>query len=352
MTVIRGKWYDGRTSAAVPAVCRVSPAGAVQVTADADGRVLASLPRFDLRVSPPLGATPRCLYFPAGGKFETEDFEALEDVLAQFGRTSWLNAVHRLESRFGYVLLALALLIVFLWGGFRYGVPLLSRGIAAWLPPAAYRLAGEQTQALLERSVLGPSELDATTCRRLMIHFQPAIAAHPDTPVAILFRKGGPIGANAFALPDGRIIFTDEMVRLAAHDDELLAVLAHEIGHVVYRHGMRRVIQDSLMSFALLAITGDVSGSSELFLGLPVMLTEMAYSREFEREADRYALDFLRTEGVAPAHFAHLMARLDPPGGDGGGAAPKWTNYLSTHPLTEDRIRLFLQEAPAAPDAP
>jgi predicted Zn-dependent protease len=106
---------------------------------------------------------------------------------------------------------------------------------------------------------------------------------------------------------------------------------------------MRRVIQNSLLSFILLAITGDVSGSSELFLGLPVMLTEMAYSREFEREADRYALDFLRAQGVAPAHFARLMGRLDPPRDGGDDAGQKWTNYLSTHPLTEDRIWPFLQ---------
>ncbi|MCK7469253.1 MAG: M48 family metallopeptidase [Desulfosudis oleivorans] len=82
-----------------------------------------------------------------------------------------------------------------------------------------------------------------------------------------------------------------------AADDELLAVLAHEAGHVAHRHGVQRIIQDSLLAFAISAVTGDASGTSQLFLGLPVMLTELAYSRDFEREADRYALDTLRSPG-------------------------------------------------------
>ena len=138
--------------------------------------------------------------------------------------------------------------------------------------------------------------------------------------LTVLFRKGGRVGPNAFALPDGTILFTDEMVRLADHDDELVAVLAHEIGHVVHRHGLRAVIQDSLLGFALLAITGDATGSSELFLGLPVLLTQLAYSRTFEREADNYALDYLRAHNIPPIHFAHLMRRIEqaaPPRSEG-----------------------------------
>ena len=82
------------------------------------------------------------------------------------------------------------------------------------------------------------------------------------------------------------------MVRLAQHDDELVAVLAHEVGHVIHRHGLRVIIQNSLLGFTLLAITGDAACSSELFLGLPVLLTQLAYSRTFECEADSYALDY------------------------------------------------------------
>jgi predicted Zn-dependent protease len=157
-----------------------------------------------------------------------------------------------------------------------------------------------------------------------------------------MFRKGNGLGANAFALPDGTIIFTDEMVALSEHDDELAGVLVHEIGHVVHRHGMRTVIQDSLLGFVLLAITGDVSGSSELFLALPVLLTQLAYSREFEREADDYALDYLRSHGTPTTHFANLIRRIDEKTkGKCQASDEKWLDYLSTHPMTEERLKDF-----------
>jgi Zn-dependent protease with chaperone function len=189
-----------------------------------------------------------------------------------------------------------------------------------------------------------PSELDEATRTRLTEHFRPVLEDHPGNKLRVLFRKGGRVGPNAFALPSGTIVFTDEMVRLAKHDDELLAVLAHEIGHIVHRHAMRRVIQDSLLSFALLAITGDISGSSELFLALPVLLTELAYSREFEREADRYALDYLRSRNTSPLHFARLMRRVEQKiAPNAKGTIGKLSSYLSTHPMTEERLRLFEQ---------
>ena len=102
------------------------------------------------------------------------------------------------------------------------------------------------------------------------------------------------------------------------------------------------MIQDSILSFVLLAMTGDVSGSSELFLGLPVLLTELAYSRKFEREADEYALTRLRTHGISPVRFASLMRRIETQKKNvPEHASEKWIDYLSTHPLTEKRLKNF-----------
>jgi hypothetical protein len=344
MTSITGKWYDSRTSAQVDAICRIYDNGAVRVERLEDGESLVFLPRFDIKASPRLADTPRRLYFPAGEKFETKDNDAADRVMNMFKRRSWLRIVYRLESRKRYIVLALASLVLFMWGSMKYGVPVAAKLIAFRLPPSTHGIAGQHALDILDRSVFRPSELDEAIRPHLMEHFRPVMEDHPGHELRILFRKGGRIGPNAFALPGGTIIFTDEMVRLAEHDDELLAVLTHEIGHIVHRHAMRRVIQGSLLGFTLLAITGDVSGSSELFLGLPVLLTELAYSRQFEREADRYAIDYLRSRGTSPIHFARLMRRIDqktaPESKAPGG---KWLNYLSTHPMTEERLRNFEQ---------
>jgi Zn-dependent protease with chaperone function len=342
MITLHGRWYDGRTSVATEAVLTVYGSGEVRVEAAEDGKPLDARPRFDLRTTARIAQTPRYLLFPDGGKFETGDNDAVDRILAQFRRSAWSGLVHRLESRWPYILAALAVMSLFLWGGVRYGVPFTAEVIADHLPPSAYRVASRQTLAVLDRSLLRPTKLDQAVRARLRNHFRPVLEDHPEQAFTILFRKGGRLGPNAFALPDGTILFTDEMVRIAEHDDELAAVLAHEIGHVVHRHGMRRVVQDSLLGFALLALTGDVSGSAEIFLSLPVILTELAYSREFEREADDYALSYLTSEGIPPAHFARLMKRLrkkaaakGTPGDNG------WRSYLSTHPAPEERIQRF-----------
>ena len=344
MISITGKWYDSRTSAQVDAVCRIYDNGTVRVERLQDGEYLLLLPRFDIKASPRLADTPRRLHFPAGEKLETKDNDAVDRVMKRFKRRSWMEIVHRLESRKRCVVLALACLLLLIWGSVEYGVPAAAKLIAFRLPPSVHRIAGRHAIDILNRSVFRPSELDEATRTRLMEQFRPVMEDHPDHELKILFRKGGRVGPNAFALPSGTVIFTDEMVRLAKHDDELLAVLTHEIGHIVHRHAMRTMIQDSLLGFALLAMTGDVSGSSELFLGLPVLLTELAYSRQFEREADRYALDYLRSSGISPLHFARLMRRIDqetaPKSKAPGG---KWLNYLSTHPMTEERLRNFEQ---------
>jgi Zn-dependent protease with chaperone function len=342
MIVIRGNYYDGKTSAQVPAECRVFDNGTVHVRRTGIDEPLLVLPRFDLTASPRLANTARHIYFPHGQKFETEDNPAVDDLLKRFKKRPRLHIVHVLESHKPYILICLVAMSAVIWAVGRYGVPAAARVIAHNLPSSVVQKAGSQTLDILDRTVFRPSQLDESVRQRVTSHFEPLAQSDPGLRLRIHFRKGGRLGANAFALPNGAIVLTDEMIKLARHDDELLAVLAHEAGHVAYRHGVQRIIQDSLLAFAIMAFTGDVSGTSQVFLGLPVMLTELAYSRNFEREADRYTLDYLQSHQIPPRRFADLMRRLqqekrpDDPDTEG-----RWSNYISTHPDTEERLRQF-----------
>ena len=342
MIAIRGSYYDGRTSAQVPAECRVYDNGVVKIHSLTGDKALFSLSRFELTASARLANTARYLYFPDGQKFETEDNHAVDDALRRFQKRPWLHAVHLLESRKRYIVFCLATMLAAMWGFTHYGVPWSARIIAHHLPQSVVQKAGRQTLDMLDRSFWTPSQLDASQQERLRLHFQALILDHPNLNLQVQFRRGGRLGANAFALPGGTLILTDEMVRLAETSDELLAVLAHEAGHVRHRHSVQRIIQDSLLSFVILAITGDVSVSSHMFLGLPVLLAEMAYSREFERQADQYALDYMRSRGLAPRNFYNLMQRLQQENRPEDSAAEeRWSNYLSTHPSMEERLPLF-----------
>src|SRR5690606_4047665 len=140
----------------------------------------------------------------------------------------------------------------------------------------------------------------------------------------IEFRRGGDFGANALALPHGALVVTDELVFLLEDDRELLGVLAHEIGHVVHRHALRSVLQNSAVFVVIALVTGDVSSGAVLGGALPAFLLQRRFSRAFEREADAHALATLRAAKIPPQHFAEALERL---GGEHGETDSKLLNY-------------------------
>jgi len=112
-------------------------------------------------------------------------------------------------------------------------------------------------------------------------------------------------------LPDGTIVFTDELVKLAERPEELIAVMLHEIGHVAHRHGTQSVMQSSLLVVMAMAFVGDTSGIAEVFMGMPIVMMQSAYSRDFEREADRFALRYMHSNQIAGFHLADLLDRIE-----------------------------------------
>ncbi|MEZ5289434.1 MAG: M48 family metallopeptidase, partial [Vicinamibacterales bacterium] len=141
---------------------------------------------------------------------------------------------------------------------------------------------------------------------------------------------------NALALPGGAIVLLDELVTLSANDDEIVAVLAHEVGHVVERHTMRQLLQTSAAGVLLAALVGDVVSVTSYAAALPTFLLNASYSRAFEREADQFAVRALDRMGIDRRRFLEALERLEAQAGS--GAVPGW---LSTHPGAEERARLI-----------
>ena len=186
---------------------------------------------------------------------------------------------------------------------------------------------------------------------RIQHHLAQLMAEQGDLNLRLRFRRSTQ-GANAFALPDGSIILTDDMVHLSEHDDELLAVVAHEIGHIQHQHGLRSVIQGSMLSVAAMLISGDLSAAGDLVVAIPVLLMHLGYSRDFEREADDYAWASMHRHNVDTQHFVHLMQRLQarlcadqaidlPAAEQAACQQPDWQRYLITHPGIQERIQRF-----------
>ena len=307
---LTGVWFDGKTSASLQVELKIDDVGEISVIDLKSQTVVAQVPFSLVRISSRVGNTPRYLYFPEGRKFETRQHDLIDELLQKYRPSFWNNLAHQLETHTYFVALTLVLVATFTWVMVVYGLPATSRYIAYKLPQGVMDRAATETLLFLDKTQLEPSQLDEQTQAQLLKHFAPVITQNKELRINVIFRHGAAIGANAFALPDGTVIFTDEIVQLAKNNDELLAVLAHEIGHVKYRHALRSVIQGSVISFAVAMVTGDLSAASNLLASLPVIMTNMSYSRSFEREADDNSLVFLDANHVARHHFVDLMERL------------------------------------------
>jgi predicted Zn-dependent protease len=328
---VRGVLQDGRSSKQAQAVLHVYADGTVRI--EREGASATTLAIAALAIPARLGSTPRRIGLPDGSVFETPDNEAIDAILAAHGRRrqDWL---HRLESRLPVVILA-ALLVVSAGAALvMKGLPALAREAAFAVSPELATQVGRGALEILDRS-FEPTRLDAARQASLTQYFSRITAATSGGyDFELLFRAGGALGANAFALPSGSVVMTDELVALASHDEELIAVLAHEVGHVVERHGLRSAIQSSLLAVAIVLVTGDLSSTSGFVATLPAALAESGYSREFEREADDHALAYLVANRIEPRRFADLLLRLEEAEGGGGAAIA----FLSTHPSTGERI--------------
>ena len=80
----------------------------------------------------------------------------------------------------------------------------------------------------------------------------------------------------ALALPSGDVFLTDELVTLAHDEDELRGALAHEVGHVVHRHAMRLLLENSASALVLAAILGDAGSAPAIAALAPAVLLSSA----------------------------------------------------------------------------
>ena len=111
-------------------------------------------------------------------------------------------------------------------------------------------------------------------------------------------------------------------------------MLAHEFGHLRQRHILRHVLQDSATALLIAVTIGDLTSLTSLAAAAPTLLLQAKFSRDFEREADDFALEYLARRGIPPETFAAILQRMEEKG-PGGKDAP---DYLSTHPATRERI--------------
>ncbi len=153
---------------------------------------------------------------------------------------------------------------------------------------------------------------------------------------------------NAFALPGGPMYVNRGMIEAARNEGEMAGVMAHELSHVVLRHGTAQATKAQSAKFQLPAIGGAILGAiiggnvgSIIAQGTQLGVTAyfLKYSREYERQADILGSQIMANAGYDPRDLANMFRTIER---EGGGSGPEW---LSSHPNPGNRYEAITQEA-------
>jgi len=326
---IHVRYYDGITATAHRAT--IEPHGE-HIVLSVQGKQQQYAVKH-IKVHPSLGHVYPTIDLPDDGYIELLQAEVPEWLHPSQQRLFW-QRLWQWENKLHYVLFSSIAILVLLFALVRYGVPVAAKTIANNLPASTEQILGQQSLKALDSFLFKPSTITTLEQQRLHKLFQTTLK--PPTHVQLMFRNSA-IGANALALPSGIIILTDDLVHLAENDQELLAVLAHELGHIEQRHGLRSALSAAGVGVILGALTGDMES---LISAMPTILIQLQYSRDFELEADLYAHQTLMKQNIPLHHFADILLRLSQ---DTKETGDKKQAYWQTHPDTHERIKPFLE---------
>ncbi|MGI9330334.1 MAG: M48 family metallopeptidase [Gammaproteobacteria bacterium] len=323
--------YEAASSARHEVEVSLLATGSLQLR---DGRDIRSWLLSDLQVDERLAGRPAVITMPGGERLEIADAEQFYREYAGLhgGGSSW---VHALERHWGVVLVSLLATVGLVYWFVTAGIPVVARIAADAMPVEVNDLIGRESLEAMDRYLFEPTQLNPARQAELQALFDDVVSeVGGEENYSLRLRSGEQIGPNAFALPAGIVIMTDELVELAEEDAEIAAVLAHEVGHVVNRHSMRLVLQSSVSTGVIIAITGDVGSAANLAVGLPAVLLNASYSREFEREADQVAFDYLEARDIDLAELGELLVRID----EAYGRDPDASTLLDSHPGSRERL--------------
>jgi Zn-dependent protease with chaperone function len=211
-----------------------------------------------------------------------------------------------------------------------FGIPYVADRLAPYVPFAFEKRIGDMADGQI-RTLIGGKECTGAAGQAAFKELVEKLRIAGELEIPLEAHVMSSTMANAFALPGGRIYLLDGLLQKARSPDEIAGILAHELGHVHHRDGMRRMIQTGGTSFLFGLLFGDVTGAGAVIFISRSML-DASYSRDAERSADAFAIETMQKLGRSPVPAGALLFRIT------GAQAGKDISILSSHPLTEDRL--------------
>ncbi len=155
---------------------------------------------------------------------------------------------------------------------------------------------------------------------------------------------------NAFALPGGQMFIYTGLLKTVDNEGELAGVMAHEMSHVILRHGTHEASKQQIVSLPA-ALAGQLAGQgggllsklAQLGIGLGANSVLLKFSRDAESEADALGSHLMAEAGYNPIEMAHLFQKLEATGGSDR------LQFLSDHPNPGNRVKAIESEIQGLP---
>ncbi len=328
--IVEANYFDGKTSEKKRATIEFFENKTVELKTD-EIAFLESLDR--VSISSRVANTPRMIRFSNGGVAYSNENDKIDAILKKLKKTH--SIAHLLESKMKYALISLVLLIFSVVFFLTIGSSISAKYIVKIIPYSVEKMISQQALNFFGEHTMYSSTLSAKQKKRFESMLRELTNNQPN--YKLHFIKGGKIGANAFALPSGDIILTDELVKLSDGEDRMIyGVLAHEVAHVEYKHSMQLIVKASIASIIVAYFTGDISS---IVATASTTLLSLGYSREFEKEADNYAKKKMQEANISPKYLADFFKKMDRQ----ITTKNKQNSYFSSHPSNQERIYNLLK---------
>ncbi len=325
---IKGYFYDGKTSKRHKATLWVQ--GDV-IEVHREGEATLSYPKSEVQVEGRIANLPQTLRFFDQALFETKEYDK---VLKIHPHENWKKLLHAIEDRWAFIVPALCFSAVVCYLVYQSLLPVMAEQMAQRLPGKVSEYMQDSTLTLLEREdFLQKTQLKPSEKERMKKLFEDLTANYESIDFELKMAATEKMGPNAFALPAGRIYFTDSLYELLKENPgEIQAVLLHEMGHVVHKHGLKAAVQQAGLYFFLSFVVGLGDWST-----LSLVLLSSSYSRDMEREADEFAAKELKARGLEPLLLGRALEKME----DERKKKKKLEipSWISTHPGTNERIK-------------
>jgi predicted Zn-dependent protease len=227
-------------------------------------------------------------------------------------------------------------------------LPLLANQLATVLPAQGEKALGDATleqirAALGDDGMGGLAICDDPAGLAALDAIRARIVADAELPYDLTVTVLDHDMINAFALPGGHVVFFRGLIDAAESPDEVAAVFAHELGHVVARDPVRIALRSAGSIGVLGLLFGDFAGGA-VVLFLTERLIQASYTREAEGRADAFAHDTLTRSAIRPDALADLFETLSAEHGDATGLV----RHFLSHPALGDRIAAAREATAAA----